>query len=61
MQATPPFLTSAVGQGKWSASGPCRFAAAETSPRTSVIGGYVGTTAHHRIERKRKLIYPFRE
>jgi hypothetical protein len=38
----PPFLTSALDGGEWSASRPGHFTAGETAPDTPLIGGWVG-------------------
>jgi hypothetical protein len=36
------FLTSALGEGEWSASQPGRFTPRERAPGTRSIGGWVG-------------------
>jgi hypothetical protein len=41
----PPFLTSAVDGGDWSASRPCRFTLGGNWPRTHWIEGWVGSRA----------------
>jgi hypothetical protein len=41
----PPFSTSALYKGEWSASRPGRFTAEEIAPGTHWIGGWVGPTA----------------
>jgi hypothetical protein len=38
----PPFLTSALDGGVWSASGPCSFTPGERAPVTHSIGDCVG-------------------
>jgi hypothetical protein len=42
---TPPFLTSLLDVGEWSASHPGRFIPRETAPGTHWIGGSVGHRA----------------
>jgi hypothetical protein len=37
----PPFLTSALDGGEWSASSPGRLTPGETAPRTHCIGGWI--------------------
>jgi hypothetical protein len=41
----PPFLTTALHGGKWSASSPGRFISEERAPGTHWIGGWVSPTA----------------
>jgi hypothetical protein len=41
----PPFLTSALDEGEWSASRPCRFNPRERAPSTHWIGGWVNPRA----------------
>jgi hypothetical protein len=41
----PPFLTTALDGGEWSASRPGRFTPGEVGPGTSWIGGWVGHKA----------------
>jgi hypothetical protein len=41
----PPFLTSALDEGEWWASRPCRFTPGERAPGTHRIGDWVGPTA----------------
>jgi hypothetical protein len=36
------FLNSALEEGKWSASRPCRFTPGERAPGTHWVGGWVG-------------------
>jgi hypothetical protein len=38
----PPFLTSALDGGEWSASRPYRFTPGERAPGTHWIGGWLG-------------------
>jgi hypothetical protein len=38
----PPFMTSALHGGEWSASSPSRFTPGERAPGTHWIGGWVG-------------------
>jgi hypothetical protein len=38
----PPFSISALVGGKWSASRPCRFTAADRGPGSHWIGGWLG-------------------
>jgi hypothetical protein len=40
-----PFLTSALDEGKWSVSRPCRFHPGETTHSAHWIGGWVGPRA----------------
>jgi hypothetical protein len=39
---TPPFLTSELDGGEWSASHPGRFTSGEIAPGTHWIGGWMG-------------------
>jgi hypothetical protein len=41
----PPFLTSALDSGNWSASLPSRFKLGEWAPSNHRIGGWVGPRA----------------
>jgi hypothetical protein len=41
----PPFLTSALDEGKWSVSRLCRFHPEETTPSARWVGGWVGPRA----------------
>jgi hypothetical protein len=41
----PPFLTSVLDGGEWSASLSCRFIRGERAPGTYWIGGWVGSRA----------------
>jgi hypothetical protein len=41
----PPFLTSALDGGEWSASLPCRLTAGEGALDTHRIGGWMGPRA----------------
>jgi hypothetical protein len=41
----PPFLTSALDEGDWSASRTCRFTPGETAPGTNWRGGWVDPRA----------------
>jgi hypothetical protein len=45
----PPFLTSALDEGLWSASRPCRFTPRERIPNTHRIGGWVDPVAYRNI------------
>jgi hypothetical protein len=53
-------LTSALDEGKWSASRPCRFTPRERAPGTHSIGGWVGPRAVLNAV-KRKILRPYRE
>jgi hypothetical protein len=37
----PPFLTSALGRGDRSSSGPCLFTPGEMAPGNDVVGGWM--------------------
>jgi hypothetical protein len=52
----PPFLTTALGEGEWSASRSCRFNPAEKASSTHWIGGWVGPRAGLDAEEKRKIL-----
>jgi hypothetical protein len=55
----PPFLTSALDGGEWSASRPCRFTHRERAPRTHWIGGWVGPqNRSERYGEEKKISYP---
>jgi hypothetical protein len=41
----PPFLTSALDGGEWSASRPCCFTTGEIAPGTHWVRGWVGPRA----------------
>jgi hypothetical protein len=41
MEVYPPFLTSALDGGEWSASRPCRSTPGETDPDTHFIEGWM--------------------
>jgi hypothetical protein len=51
----PPFLTSAIDGGEWSASRSCRFNPGEMVPVTHCIGGWVGPRTGMDSLEKRKL------
>jgi hypothetical protein len=53
----PPFLTSALGRGEWSASRPGRFTLGEIALGTHWIGGWVGPRAGLDAVEKRKILY----
>jgi hypothetical protein len=48
----PPFLTSALVGGEWSAFRPGRFTPGEIAPRTQWIGGWVGPQAVQPVARR---------
>jgi hypothetical protein len=48
-------MTSALVEGEWSASRPCRFTPGERAPGSHWIGGWVGPTAGLDDVEKRKL------
>jgi hypothetical protein len=52
----PPFLTSALDGGEWSASRPCCFTPGERAPGTHWIGGWVGPRAGLDSMKKRAAI-----
>jgi hypothetical protein len=54
----PPFLTSALDGGKWSASRPCSFTPEETVPGTHCIGGWMGPRSDLDAVEKRKNLFP---
>jgi hypothetical protein len=59
---TPPFLTSALGGGEWSASHPDRFNPWKSAAtRTHWLGGWVGSRADLDAVKKRKISFPCRE
>jgi hypothetical protein len=57
----PPFLTSALDGGEWSASHPGRFTSWERAPGTHWTGGWVGPRAGLDIVEKRKISCHYRE
>jgi hypothetical protein len=57
----PPFLTSALDEGEWSASRPYRFTSGETAPSTHYIGSLVGLGAGLHVMEKREISFPYRE
>jgi hypothetical protein len=50
------FLTSALVEGEWSASGPCRFTTWERASGTHWIGGWMNPKASLDDVEKRKLL-----
>jgi hypothetical protein len=52
----PPFLTSALDGGEWSASRPDRFTSEERDPGTHWIGGWEGLRAGLDAVKKRKIL-----
>jgi hypothetical protein len=52
----PPFLTSAVGGGEWSASRPGRFTPGENAPGIHLIGSWLGLEACLEVVEKRKML-----
>jgi hypothetical protein len=57
----PPFLTSALDGGEWSASCPSRSTHRETVPNTHWIGGWVGLRGGLEAVEKKKNSCPCRE
>jgi hypothetical protein len=53
---SPPFLTSALDGGEWSASRPGRFYPREIALGTDWIGGWVGTKAGLDAMEKMKVL-----
>jgi hypothetical protein len=53
----PPFLTSALDRGKWSASHPGRFTPRGNSPRYHWIGGWVNPRVGLDAVEKRKIVH----
>jgi hypothetical protein len=53
----PPFLTSALIGGKWSASRPCQFTAEERATGTHWIGGWVALGIGLSLMEKRKILH----
>jgi hypothetical protein len=53
----PPFLTSALDGGEWSASRTCHFTPGEKAPGTHWIGGHVGPRAGLDAVEKRKILH----
>jgi hypothetical protein len=54
----PPFLTSSLDGGEWSASHPSRFIAGEEVPTTHWIGCWVGPRAGLALWRGEKPLAP---
>jgi hypothetical protein len=52
------FLTSALAEGEWSASPPCRFISGETASGTHWIGGWVGPRAGLNDAKRKFLTLP---
>jgi hypothetical protein len=57
----PPFLTSALDGGEWSASRPRRFTPEETALGTHCLGDWVGPTADMDVMERRKISFPYQE
>jgi hypothetical protein len=53
----PPFLTSALDGGEWSASSHCLFIPEERAPGTHWIGGWVGPRAGLDAVETRKILH----
>jgi hypothetical protein len=53
---TPPFLTSALDGGEWSASRPCRFIPRERVPGNHSIGGWAGPRTGPESVQERKIL-----
>jgi hypothetical protein len=53
----PPFLTSALDGGEWSALRPYRFTHGESAPCTHWIGGWVGPGAGLESVGKRQILH----
>jgi hypothetical protein len=53
----PPFLTSALDGGEWSASRPCCFIPGERAPSTHSIGGWVGPRVGLHTVEKRNILH----
>jgi hypothetical protein len=55
----PPFFTSVLDGGEWSASLPVRFTPVERVPGTHWIGGWLGPTAGlNAVETRKNLPLP---
>jgi hypothetical protein len=54
----PPFLTSALEGGMWSASPLCRFTTGERAPRRSLEGGRPDPRAGLDAVKKKSLLRP---
>jgi hypothetical protein len=52
----PPFLTSALDGGEWSASPPSRFTPGQRAPGTHWMGGWVGHRTDLESVEKRKVM-----
>jgi hypothetical protein len=52
----PPFLTSTLDGGEWSASRSCRFTSGERARSTHLIGGWVGPRVGLDAVKKRKIV-----
>jgi hypothetical protein len=57
---TPPFLTSALEGGEWSASRPCQFTLGERAPGTHWEGDWMGPRTGLDAVEKRKTFCPCR-
>jgi hypothetical protein len=57
----PPFLTSALDEGKWSALCPSYFNSRGTAPTTHCMGGWVGPRAGLDATQKGKISCPCQE
>jgi hypothetical protein len=57
----PPFLTSALNGGEWSASRPCHFTPVDRALGTHWIRGWVGPTSGLDAMEKRKIFSPCRK
>jgi hypothetical protein len=55
---SPPFLTSTLYGGEWSASRLCRFTPREIDPGTHWVGGWVGPRVGLDAAEKRKTLTP---
>jgi hypothetical protein len=57
----PPFVTSALDGGEWSASRSCCLTPRTTVPGTHCIGSWVGLRPGLDVTEKRKVSFPSRE
>jgi hypothetical protein len=55
----PPFLTSVLDGGEWTASHLCRFTSGETAPSNHGIGSWVGRRAG--LDALKRTIFHYRE
>jgi hypothetical protein len=57
----PPFLTSPLDGGNWSASPPCSFTRGELAGGTHCIGGWVAARVRLDAMKKRRILFTCQE